>query len=121
VDISLICDSEMHAINAHFRGKDRPTDVISFAFDDEHPDGAEFNFAAMFGEAPHVLGEISISIESAARQALERGHSLQEEIAFLAVHGALHLLGYDHDSAARRRVMWKWQAMVMQLLAPRLT
>lgn len=122
MDITLIDDTEMHSINAHYRGKDRPTDVISFAFDDDDSAADDgFDFGAMFAGAPHMLGEISISIETAARQAQERGHGLLEESAFLAVHGALHLLGYDHDTAARRRVMWAQQAQIMAILAPRLT
>jgi probable rRNA maturation factor len=121
VDISIVSDAEIHASNARYRGKDRPTDVISYAFDDESEGCDGPNFGAMFPGAPHALGEISISIETAERQALERGHGLTEEIAFLAVHGTLHLLGYDHDTPARRRVMWAQQSRVMAALAPRLS
>ncbi|HEX8550925.1 MAG TPA: rRNA maturation RNase YbeY [Abditibacteriaceae bacterium] len=112
VDISLVDDAEIHELNSGYRGKNKPTDVLSFAFDDGE------DFSAAFPGAPVSLGDIIISIETAARQAEERGHEIDEELAFLAVHGALHLLGYDHDVAARRNRMWAAQKRVMESLKP---
>jgi probable rRNA maturation factor len=82
----LLCDNTfIHQLNRDYRGKDRPTDVLSFSQREEgDPDDP-------------VLGDVIISIERAQKQALERGHLLGVELALLLVHGILHLLGYDHE------------------------
>ena len=116
VDISVVCDAEIHELNRRYRGKDKPTDVLSFAFDDEMEGGIAFPLGEI-----SPLGDLIISVETAARQANERGHALDEELAFLAVHGALHLLGFDHDIAPNRRRMWAEQARVMAQLKPSLS
>ena len=113
VDVSLVSDAEIHELNRQYRGKDKPTDVLSFAFEDELPGGVAFPQGDV-----SPLGDLIISVETAARQAHERGHELEEELAFLAVHGALHLLGFDHDDASSRRRMWAEQTRVMALLKP---
>jgi probable rRNA maturation factor len=77
-------------------------------------EGEEFPFELPADSLP--LGDLVISIETAARQAAERHHSLATEIAFLAVHGTLHLLGYDHVTSAQRRAMWKQQEAIVELL-----
>ena len=91
------CDNEyIRKLNAEFRDKDSATDVLSFPmydFDDEdepplNPDGSI------------TLGDIVISVERAAEQAREIGNSTAREIAFLAIHSTLHLLGYDHERSA---------------------
>jgi rRNA maturation RNase YbeY len=76
-------DPEIHALNRQYRGKNKPTDVLSFPLADELQ--------------PFLLGDVVISIETAARQAQRRGHTLREELQTLLVHGILHLLGYDHE------------------------
>lgn len=76
-------DPESHTLNRQYRGKDKPTDVLSFPLADELQ--------------PFLLGEVVISVETAARQAQRRGHTLREELQTLLVHGILHLLGYDHE------------------------
>lgn len=86
VTVLLCGDATMRRLNRTFRGKDRTTDVLSF------PAGA----------GPHPgsgrpLGDLAISIPQAARQAAAAGHPLRREIALLALHGYLHLLGYDHE------------------------
>lgn len=88
-ELSLVlCDDAfIHPLNRDWRGKDRPTDVLSFAQregDEADPDD-------------DVLGDVIISVETAARQAAERGHPLGHELRVLLVHGVLHLLGYDHE------------------------
>jgi probable rRNA maturation factor len=96
----------MHALNLEHRGKDKATDVLSFAL---------FEGEAMpFPGEDLALGDLVISVETAARQARELGHDLRHEMAFLAIHGALHLLGYDHIRDADRRVMWKWQEQIWE-------
>jgi probable rRNA maturation factor len=86
VTVLLTRDAEMRRLNRSFRGKDRPTDVLSF------PDGA----IAGPRPAPRI-GDIVISIPAAARNARRAGHALRVEVARLLLHGFLHLLGYDHE------------------------
>lgn len=85
-------DREIQTLNAQYRHQDKPTDVLSFAaleLDCPQPD-------SLPGEISLYLGDIIISVETAQRQAQQQGHSLQTELAWLAVHGLLHLLGWDH-------------------------
>lgn len=94
VSIVLVDDPYIQEMNAQYRGKDCPTDVISFAMEEGE------NEIDYEGDAPdfRLLGDIVISLETAERQAREYGHALEREVAFLTVHGMLHLLGYDHGS-----------------------
>lgn len=91
VDITIVDDEEIHQLNRDYRNVDRPTDVLSFALDEDDEDEPE----VLEGQL-HLLGDIIISAETATRQAEEFGHGLEREIVYLAVHGLLHLLGYDH-------------------------
>ncbi|MCG8350481.1 MAG: rRNA maturation RNase YbeY [Chloroflexales bacterium] len=93
VEISVLVasDNELHILNRDYRDVDAPTDVLSFA--NETDDNA---FVAIPG-APCYLGDIAISYDRVLAQAAEYGHSPQRELAYLAAHGALHLLGYDHE------------------------
>lgn len=112
VSITFTDNEHIHAINRDYRGIDSPTDVISFALNeqlDEEPEVAE--------EAPvDVLGDIIISLERAEEQAEEYGHSFAREVAFLTVHGMLHLLGYDHMEEEERREMRREEDYVMEYL-----
>ena len=91
ISVTFVDDKEIHLLNREFRNIDRSTDVLSFPLGengvyDENPEtGAK------------LLGDIVISLEHAASQAEEYGHSFQREVAFLTVHSMLHLLGYDHE------------------------
>ncbi len=85
-DIIFIDDEEMHKLNKEYRGIDRTTDVLSFALNDNKHIDAIVN----------SLGDIFISIPKMKSQAEEYGHSEKRELSFLALHGLLHLLGYDH-------------------------
>ena len=109
VDITIVTDEEIHQLNKAYRGVDRPTDVLSFALDEgeEEPEIIE-------GEAEHLLGDIIISAPTAQAQAEEFGHGLKREITYLAVHGILHLLGYDHMEAADKKVMRKQEEAVLR-------
>ena len=91
VDITIVDDEEIHQLNRDYRNVDRSTDVLSFALDEDDEDEPEL----LEGQL-HLLGDIIISAETATRQAEEFGHGLDREIVYLAVHGLLHLLGYDH-------------------------
>ncbi|MBQ7355168.1 MAG: rRNA maturation RNase YbeY [Clostridia bacterium] len=89
VSVTLVDNAAIHILNRDSRGVDRPTDVLSFPlFDEDFGDG---EFCA--------LGDIVLSMERAAEQAKEYGHSLKREVAFLTVHSMLHLLGYDHETS----------------------
>ena len=96
--LSLVGDAEIAALNTDWRQKEGPTDVLAFAAQDDDLDGAPPMPmpAAVDGADPLELGDIVISVETAARQAAEHGHSLEQELLFLASHGLLHLLGWDH-------------------------
>lgn len=85
-DIIFIDDKEMHKLNKEYRGIDRTTDVLSFALNDNKHIDTFIN----------SLGDIFISIPKMKSQAIEYGHSEKRELSFLALHGLLHLLGYDH-------------------------
>ncbi len=88
VELLLTDDKTIHALNKQYRGKDKPTDVLSFDFED-----------------PAHLGQIVISLETAQVQADQIGQSLEDELQFLFTHGLLHLLGYDHEKPEEEKVM----------------
>jgi probable rRNA maturation factor len=103
LSIALVDDEAMQELNATYRGKDRPTDVLAFA----QREGDDL------GDSD-LLGDVVISVPTAERQAAERGHSLEHELRELLVHGILHLLGYDHErSPAEERRMFRRQAEVL--------
>lgn len=109
VSITLTDDAHVHALNKKFRGVDRATDVLSFAFrESDEPEviGADFE----------ILGDVIISLERAKFQAEEFGHSFLREVIFLEVHGLLHLLGYDHIADDERREMEAEQKFIMAKL-----
>lgn len=109
IEVNLVGDEEIHAINKAYRGKDAPTDVISFAFLDNI--NSEI---AIKGDVPRLLGEIMISYETAKRQAENFGHSLQREMKFLFTHGILHLLGYNHETEEQERIMFALQDQILE-------
>ncbi len=93
--VSLVGDTEIHELNREYRGKDRPTDVLAFAMRE----------GAAVPDHAHLLGDVVISLDTAARQAKQRRRTTAQEARVLLVHGVLHLLGYDHEkgpSEARR-------------------
>ena len=103
-NIIFIDNPRIHEINLAYRGVDRPTDVISFALED--------NKTIDLGV--RLLGDIYISIDKAKEQATSFGHSLRREISFLVVHGLLHLLGYDHMTEEEEKVMFAKQEELLQ-------
>ncbi|MCG7336411.1 rRNA maturation RNase YbeY [Sporosarcina sp. ACRSM] len=110
VSLTFMTDEAIQAVNAEYRGKDVPTDVISFALE-EMTEG-ELAIVAEEG-MPVVLGDIIISVETAQRQAEEYGHDFNREIGFLALHGFLHLLGYDHMTDEDEAVMFGRQREIL--------
>ncbi len=110
VSVSLVDNRYIHRINKKYRGIDRPTDVISFAFLD---DGHQYDII-LFKEGMVALGDIYISVEKAIEQANEYGHSIKRELSFLFVHGLLHLLGYDHMTKEDEEVMFTLQEAILK-------
>ena len=104
--ICLVSDRRMQQLNLQFRDLDRSTDVLSFPDGEADQDGGDRRY----------LGDIVISVASAARQARDRGHSLPREIKLLALHGYLHLLGYDHVTDNGR--MMRLQRKIEKELLP---
>lgn len=110
VSITFTDNEHIHEINRDYRNVDRPTDVISFALNEGDEPEIE-------GGAPvNVLGDIIISVEKAVEQASDYGHSVEREVAFLTVHGMLHLLGYDHIEEDDRKEMRREEDFVMEKL-----
>ncbi len=104
-NVIIINNEKIHEINKQYRGVDRPTDVISFALEDFKDITYENNY--------RVLGDIYISIDKVKEQAKEYGHSEKRELAFLAVHGLLHLLGYDHMKEDEEKIMFEKQEKIL--------
>lgn len=101
----IIVDNEtIHEINREYRGVDRPTDVISFALEDDE---------TFIKTEYRILGDIYISLEKAKEQAVNYGHSFKRELSFLAIHGLLHLLGYDHMEKEEEEEMFALQEVIL--------
>ena len=101
VSVLIVDDDEMRAINYEHRGKDATTDVLAFPLELAVP------------TVPRHLGDIVISIDRAHAQAAEYGHCLERELAFLAVHATLHLLGHDHDTVENEGIMFALQDKIL--------
>ncbi len=116
VSVSFVDNEEIHKLNREFRGKDKPTDVLSFPmWEDDEPAG---DIDPALGAI--MLGDIVISVERAKEQAEEYGHSLTREVCFLAVHSTLHLVGYDHEtSEAHEKYMNDTQEKILSKMGLR--
>lgn len=97
VSVFLTDNEGIQGLNRQYRSLDEPTDVLSFQLDMEEHEAPEGALA--------LLGDVIISLERAQEQALEYEHVLEREVAFLVVHGVLHLLGYDHETESERALM----------------
>jgi len=109
ISLSLVTNDEIQEINKQFRNIDSPTDVLSFpqlTFEDGETADVNENEEI-------VLGDIIISVEKAKEQANEFGHSLERELAFLAVHSMLHLMGYDHMVQEEEEDMFRRQKEIL--------
>lgn len=102
--IVFVDDEKIQYLNKNYRNIDRITDVISFAFED--------NQKVVYNNV-RFLGEIYICIPRMIEQAREYGHSETRELAFLTVHGLLHLLGYDHMTEADEKIMFNLQEVIL--------
>ena len=105
LSVALIGNGEMRKLNARYRKKDYPTDVLSFPAAAGMPGGLQ------------LLGDVIISVDKAKEQAKERGRSLDEEMTTLLIHGVLHLLGYDHERSAKdARIMGRLEKKIYRAL-----
>ena len=131
LDLSIVSNEEIQVLNRDYRGLDKPTDVLSFALTEVTSEfDVDFAHLDLTEEAeetedleetefedeeaiPQHLGDIIISYPRAQEQAQDYGHSLDRELAFLAVHGFLHLNGYDHQTEEETQEMFKIQEEVL--------
>ena len=107
INIIITNEIAIQQLNQQYRGIDSPTDVLSFG---HNPDP---DFPILDSMANNHLGDIIIAYPVAETQAAARDHTPLDEIVLLAVHGALHLLGFDHDSPANKKKMWAAQQQIM--------
>lgn len=110
LSVTFVSNERIREINLEYRNKDYATDVISFALEEMGED----EVAIVGDHLPRVLGDIIISIEKTKEQALEYGHSFDRELGFLALHGFLHLLGYDHMNEADEKEMFSRQTDILE-------
>ncbi len=107
VSVVFTDDEYIRELNRQYRGLDKATDVLSFALaEGEEPDVVD-------GPEETLLGDIVISLETAVRQAEEFGHGLERELAYLTVHGMLHLSGYDHETEAEKAEMRAQEELIL--------
>lgn len=110
VSVTIVTKERIQEINSEYRQKDAVTDVISFAMEEMGEDETEI----IGGEETRFLGDIIICLDIAKEQAEEYGHSIEREMGFLAVHGFLHLLGYDHMNEADEKAMFGRQEEILE-------
>lgn len=104
-NVIIVNNDKIHSLNKDYRNIDRPTDVITFALEDDK----QVDIPSI-----RVLGDIYISYDKVISQALEYNHSKKRELCFLAVHGLLHLLGYDHMNKEDEQKMFKLQKELLE-------
>ncbi|MEI5905800.1 rRNA maturation RNase YbeY [Bacillus spongiae] len=110
LSVTFVSNERIHEINKEYRHKDRPTDVISFAMEEM----GEGELEIVGEEIPRILGDIIISVPKAKEQAIDYGHSFSRELGFLALHGFLHLLGYDHMTETDEKAMFSRQKDILE-------
>ncbi|AKC76091.1 MULTISPECIES: rRNA maturation RNase YbeY [Staphylococcus] len=106
LSVTFVDKNEIQEINKTYRDKDKVTDVISFALEEDEPEIVGLDM-------PRVLGDIIICTNVAEEQADSFGHSFERELGFLALHGFLHLLGYDHMNEEDEKVMFSRQDTIL--------
>ena len=103
-NVIIVDEEKIHELNREYRGIDRPTDVITFALEDNED---------IVYEDFRLLGDIYICLEKVYSQAEEYDHSVSRELSFLTIHGFLHLLGYDHMNEDDEKIMFKRQEEIL--------
>ena len=104
LSIVIVDDPTIAAMHAQYRNEPGPTDVLTFPYED----------VGLEAEMGSYLGDVIIGYEQAARQAAELGHSTQEELTLIVLHGFLHLLGHDDEEPSARHVMWQRQSALLE-------
>ena len=113
IGLRLTDDGEIQTLNSQYRHQDKPTDVLAFAtLEVDSPKSTEIDILE-----PLYLGDIVISVETAQRQAIQQGHCLKTELAWLASHGLLHLIGWDHPDEESLQRMMKTQVILLKTVS----
>ncbi len=110
LSVTFVTNEAIHQINKEYRHKDAPTDVISFALEEL----GEGETAIVADDMPRILGDVIISIDRTREQAEQFGHSFERELGFLAIHGLLHVLGYDHMVPEDEKIMFGKQDEILE-------
>lgn len=106
LSVLLVNNRKIRSLNAKFRGKNEPTDVLSFPLEESLPTGTK------------LLGDVVISLQQARRQAREKGKHFSREVEWLLIHGILHLLGYDHERSRRdAKIMHSMERRIQRALS----
>lgn len=113
MSVTFMDNAAIQVINRDYRDKDQPTDVISFALEEETEEELPIIFDDEMPAMPRNLGDIMISVERAKEQASEYGHSYDRELGFLALHGFLHINGYDHVTPEDEKEMFGLQKEIL--------
>lgn len=108
ITVVVSTDDAVQRLNREFRGIDKPTDILSFP--------ADSSGLPAEAEMTHYLGDLIVALPYVERQAEQAGHSVADELVLAVIHGTLHLLGYDHDTAVHQREMWSRQAALLGTL-----
>ncbi|BAQ23771.1 metal-binding heat shock protein [Streptococcus troglodytae] len=118
--VTFVTNERSHELNLKYRAADRPTDVISLEYKpesslsfDEEDLADDPDLAEMLTEFDAYIGELFISVDKAREQAQEYGHSFEREMGFLAVHGFLHINGYDHYTPQEEKEMFSLQEEIL--------
>ena len=113
IGLRLTDDSEIQTLNSQYRHQDKPTDVLAFAaLEVDSPHVTEMDTE----DEPLYLGDIIVSVDTARKQALQQSHSLKTELAWLASHGFLHLIGWDHPDEESLQRMLRKQVILLKTL-----
>ncbi|WP_302117239.1 rRNA maturation RNase YbeY [uncultured Limosilactobacillus sp.] len=113
MSLTFVNNPEIKKLNAQYRNVDRATDVLSFAAEESGEETPIIMDPEMAAEIPANLGDLFISIDKVGEQAKFLGHSVDRELGFLAVHGFLHLNGYDHEDPADEEKMFGLQREIL--------
>lgn len=112
LSLTLVGDDAIRALNRDHRGKDKPTDVLSFPLD-----ASQNGAPRTEGEPERLLGDVVISVDTARRQAAQYDATLQNELYRLLIHGILHVVGHDHEKAGERRKMEREERRLAKAIA----
>ena len=113
MSVTFMDNAAIQVINRDYRDKDQPTDVISFALEEETEEELPIIFDDEMPAMPRNLGDIMISVERVKEQASEYAHSYDRELGFLALHGFLHINGYDHMTPEDEKEMFGLQKEIL--------